>query len=331
MPAAARGSRFRCLDTEDEPEVIAASVEKRPRRPRRRADSAPGHRGQLIARRPAKLRIMAYNCSASALSSRNMPSEEGGAPQLETVLEEEPWEADRPAKSTRASSAPPAPGHKIQSSPTLLHDASEWPSLRAAVVGWDFCSDISEAVRVNLALSRQVSGASSSADTLSSSWVAPSEVSEVTADSWTAVQVKPRGRRAGAVVPSAPNDEDDLPSYAQLVRQTTPEGELQRPPEIGCRHRAPPPTRRRHNKLQGVLSEEQAAASGYSALQYEEEDDGFDFLGDSRTRGWNKGHKASHSVKSKMKVQEQSEKRAAQAEASRAANRRAMGFPDDSD
>jgi len=166
-------------------------------------------------------------------------------------------------------------------------------------------------------LSRQASGASS-AVTLPSSWTAPSEASEASADSWVEVQVKPRPARrpaSGDPAPEGEHREDEHSrSYAELVGHNAPDAEMQRPPASGCRRRAPAPARRRHNKLQGVLLEE-TAPSGHVdvAADSDEDDDGFSF---GRT-SWNKGQKASHSVKSKLKVQFSTEKRACQAEASR--------------
>jgi len=192
----------------------------------------------------------------------------------------------------------------------VLQDAAEWPSLpsfQADAAGWNL---------VDGGLPRQVSSASSVA-TLTSSWTAPSEASEASADSWVEVQVKPRGRRPASEPEGEHREDEHGRSYAELVRLNASDAELQRPPESGCRRRPPPPTRRRHNKLQGVLREEAAPSGHVGAADSDDDDDGFAFVGDCRVRHFNKGQKASHSVKSKLKVQCQTEKRAVQAAASR--------------
>jgi len=277
------------MDGADLPE---AAVFKRPRRARRRGGSVPTRPSSFaLGKRPPKPRIV--------------PSRFGA---LDCLPEDENWQAPsgeedispKDGSSRRGLSAPPQVGQEqnAHAKNPEFAGVTSWPSLREGTSGWDFCSEASETL----------------------SWVTDAE-SEATAASWIDVHgevASPSGRDE-PITEELPAEEvwqtvgkkKGKGSFSQVLCEG-PKGKAQ-----DCAKATRPAESKVPPKSLAVATPLAATPPSPSATQQTtsthciDSDDDFDYQDsrDCRIPGWNKGHKASHNVKYKTKVQYQTNKR----------------------
>lgn len=282
-----------------------SAFSKRPRRPR--------HRGQVSSRRPPRSRFLPF------------------AGELASLFEEEPWHApsdgDECVKepSRRAASAPPNLGlfavqaqHGGQTKPFL--GSGTWPSLREGSCGWDFCSEVSE---TSSWVSEELS------ETTTSSWLelpAPAACTPVDANAECYATLTTTSQLALKLDGNGwqPAGRKGRKSFADLVRSSrdvnhqasgggaSSQPVSVRPPPGGVSRRPPPSPPCQH----GAPS---TGIAGGIVLEHSSDEDLGHQDRDSRIHGWQKGHKSSHSVKNRTKVQYQVARRAEQ-------SRKARGF-----
>lgn len=282
--------------------LLESAFSKRPRRPR--------HRGQVISRRPPRSRFSPF----------------GG--ELASLFEEKPWHAPSDGEegikepSRRAASAPPYLGvsavqvqHAGQTRPFI--GSVTWPSLREGSCGWDFCSEVSE---ITSWMGEELS------ETTTSSWLellAPSACNPVDAKAGCYATLETTAPLAIKLDGDGwqPAGRKGRKSFADLLRSSR-DGNHQacgggvssqpvsvRPPPRGVARRPPSSPR----------SAPSTGAVGGIVLEHSSDEDLGHQDRDSRIHGWQKGHKSSHSVKNRTKVQYQVARRAEQ-------SRKARGF-----
>lgn len=356
------------LGVEDVPE---AAFFRRHKRTRRRAGSAPGRwrgagmtdrcsQGAGLCRRPARPRVLlwAFSSTGRAGPLGPLPEEDEQEGLEENVEEVDAQSSVGPAvRAARATSAPPTPARPR---PAVSLGTDDWPSLREAITGWDFCSVTSEAGSMSSASrswvdvqpggaieadinSRACAGVASSATGDVAIAEAPAsnggalnseaEVSSTSEGSW--VEVRTAGaRRAGAWGRARATDAQARPSFAELLRGGSgaedggrSQGAVALTPQAP-RPVLPPADGVARRAPPPPRRRHQAApepgngGTGQAAACISDDDEDWGPLGgDSRCRGWSKGMKSSRSVRNRVQVAYQVARRQEQSAASRAANR----------